>query len=65
MKKMYLFMAVLGFVSITGCTTNTFHMRESNEESSCEQRARKVVEKRKPVEYYSKSTYIISREIIP
>lgn len=65
MKRMLILLGILA-VGVTGCTTNNFHYPQAQEVEKLEpEKPESVVEKRIPVEYYSKSTYIISREIIP
>ena len=65
MKKIII---MLGFVLIagaSGCTTNNFYSRQVNECSTKRKIFQFEKEKKRPVELYTKSTYVISREIMP
>ena len=65
MRKMLLLMALAGLVCVSGCTTNNYYggVRKSQNNGAVNACCRQ--DRIKPVESYSKSRYIVSREIIP
>ena len=65
MKKMIVILGIVLIAGASGCTTNNFYSGQMNECSTKQKTSYFKIKKQRPVEFYTKSTYVISRDVMP